>query len=53
MTLQPIELESCSNHLWIKQIFLVRLKKNFSFWIWGSLRGDVTSGCHFCIFGLL
>ena len=31
ITRQPIELESCANHLWIRQVFYLRLKKKFRF----------------------
>ena len=43
ITRQPIELESCANHLWIRQVFYLRLKKNFVLGLWFSGRG-VTSG---------
>jgi len=35
ITRQPIELESCSNPLRIRKIFLLRLKNYFWFWVWG------------------
>jgi len=43
ITYQPIELESCSNHLRIQHVCYLKLKKKFSFWVCGSLGEDVTS----------
>jgi len=37
ITRQLIELESYSNPLRILHVFSLRLKKKFSFWVWGFL----------------
>ena len=43
ITLQPLELESCSNPLRIQQVFWLKSKKNiFHFW-WGFAVGTTTS----------
>jgi len=51
---QPLELESCSNPLWILQVFqLTSKKKRFSFWLWGFLGGSSQVGEFLCYFGHL
>jgi len=50
---QPLELESCSNRLWIQQVFWLRSKKTFFVFGLTFHGGDVTMRACFQIFGHL
>jgi len=41
---QLLQLERCSNPPRIQQVFYIRVKKNFQFWVWGSLGGTSQVG---------
>jgi len=53
MTHQPIELENCSNHLRIQQVFWLRMKKIFFVLGLGFSVGDATITACFCVFDQL